>query len=78
MVSMVYRALSADALQVMAGVMPIDLVAKKRKELFWQGRREIGNRNDINEAYQLYGKRDVILPRKVEMYTAVGQMSDRG
>lgn len=42
-----YRTLSVDALQTMAGIIPIDLKAQQRRALYWFNRSREGNRIDI-------------------------------
>lgn len=51
MVCKAYRTVSGDALQVLAGVLPIDLKARERKDIF-NSRRE--GRNDIRNIKSRY------------------------
>lgn len=46
-----YRTLSAEALQVLAGIQPIDLKAKERKDRYWCKRLEQNNLQEIRERY---------------------------
>lgn len=51
MVCQGYRTLPADSLQILAGVMPIDLKAQQRKEIYWAKRLQTRNIPAIQDRY---------------------------
>lgn len=46
-----YRTLSLEATQVITGILPIDIKAREKKELYWDKRRETKRAKEIRDKY---------------------------